>query len=147
MPETILFYGVRDAYGFMSNFYHAPMIDANGHEWATVEHAFQAMKTLDMDERETIRKTAKPGEAKGLGRHVDLRPGWDDMRIDVMHRLVLAKFQQNPQLADKLLATGDAVLVENAPRDYFWGCGADGSGRNELGKALMSVREQLRARV
>jgi hypothetical protein len=44
-----------------------------------------------------------------------------------------------------LLGTGDEELVENAPGDYYWGCGADGSGRNMLGRILMEVRSGLRA--
>jgi N-glycosidase YbiA len=43
-----------------------------------------------------------------------------------------------------LLATGDDLLVENAPGDYYWGCGKDGSGKNRLGTILMEVREILR---
>ena len=68
-------------------------------------------------------------------------------------------------LRTELLSTGDAILVEVShfipfPRlsvsdilapfqaseqDAFWGCGLDGKGRNELGKALMKLRDELRA--
>jgi N-glycosidase YbiA len=41
------------------------------------------------------------------------------------------------------LATGDEEIVENAPEDYYWGCGADGSGQNKLGQILMRVRREL----
>ncbi len=51
---------------------------------------------------------------------------------------------QTFDLRAELLGTGDGELVENAPRDYYWGCGRDGSGRNMLGKILMEVRESLR---
>ncbi|KAG6331540.1 hypothetical protein ID866_7550 [Astraeus odoratus] len=43
-----------------------------------------------------------------------------------------------------LLGTGDAELIEDSPRDYFWGIGADKTGRNELGKALQRLRQELR---
>jgi ribA/ribD-fused uncharacterized protein len=43
-----------------------------------------------------------------------------------------------------LLSTGNQLIVENSPVDYYWGCGADGSGKNMLGKILMEVREILR---
>ncbi len=40
----------------------------------------------------------------------------------------------------------DEEIIENAPHDYYWGCGADGSGKNQLGKTLMRVRSILRQR-
>jgi hypothetical protein len=54
------------------------------------------------------------------------------------------KFTQHTDLKALLLGTGDAELVEDSPKDFFWGIGADGSGRNELGKALERVRDELR---
>ncbi len=50
-----------------------------------------------------------------------------------MRRAVLRKFEEHADIRAVLLATGDAVIVENAPSDYYWGCGADGSGQNKLG--------------
>ncbi len=44
----------------------------------------------------------------------------------------------------RLLATGDEELIENAPNDYYWGCGADGTGLNMTGKLLMELRTELR---
>jgi N-glycosidase YbiA len=43
-----------------------------------------------------------------------------------------------------VLGTGDEQIVENAPGDYYWGCGVDGSGKNMLGTILMEVRASLR---
>ena len=45
-----------------------------------------------------------------------------------------------------LLETGDEELVESTTNDYYWGCGTKGTGKNMLGKILMEVREQIRAR-
>jgi len=45
-----------------------------------------------------------------------------------------------------LLSTGDEQIIENSPIDYYWGCGADGSGKNMLGQVLMEIREILRDR-
>lgn len=61
-----------------------------------------------------------------------------------MRRAVLKKFQAHADLRATLLDTGDEELVENAPGDYYWGCGADGSGKNMLGRILMEVRAALR---
>jgi predicted NAD-dependent protein-ADP-ribosyltransferase YbiA (DUF1768 family) len=40
--------------------------------------------------------------------------------------------------------TGTEELIEDSPVDYYWGCGADGSGKNMLGKLLMELREELK---
>ena len=61
-----------------------------------------------------------------------------------MREIVEAKFEQNPQLREMLLATGDAYLEEgNTWGDRTWGT-VNGVGANNLGRILMDVREGLR---
>ena len=63
-----------------------------------------------------------------------------------MFKLVQAKFQQHPDLKMRLLATGDAVLVEgNTWNDVVWGVNQNGVGENHLGKILMRIRDEIRA--
>ena len=66
------------------------------------------------------------------------------IKDDVMRRAVLQKFQTHDEIGYILLETGDELIVENAPGDYYWGCGKDGTGKNKLGLILMEVREKLR---
>jgi len=129
-------------YGFLSNFFPAP-ITFDGIRYPTSEHAFQAAKTLDQEERKRIAEEPSPGRAKRLGQKVTLRPGWDGMRVAVMEKLLRAKFSY-PELRDQLLDTGDAELIEgNVWKDKFWGvCG--GVGENQLGKLLMKIRDELK---
>lgn len=129
-------------YRFLSNF-HPCSITIEGLEYPSVEHAFQAMKTLDPEERSAIQKAQSPGKAKRAGQKVVLRPDWDAIRVGVMEELVRQKFSKNRELANSLLATGDAQLIEgNTWDDTFWGvCG--GRGENWLGKILMKVRNEL----
>jgi N-glycosidase YbiA len=56
-----------------------------------------------------------------------------------------AKFTQHEGLKSKLLATGDARLVEHTKNDSYWADGGDGTGRNRLGELLMKVRAELRS--
>jgi len=85
-----------------------------------------------------------PSEAKRLGRRVRLRSDWEQVKYDVMLDVVRAKFNQHPDLAQKLLATGDEELVEgNDWGDTYWGV-CNGRGKNMLGKILMRVRAELR---
>lgn len=142
----ILFYSQTDEYGEFSNFSrHGFQID--GQYWKTVEHYFQAMKFAGTAYADKVREARDPREAKKLGRRRDwpLRTDWETVKDDVMRVAVLEKFRTHDDLRDLLLATGEADIVENAPMDYYWGCGADGSGKNRLGKILMEVRAILRA--
>ena len=116
--------------------------------YPTSEHYFQAMKFEDEAYQEKIRTCHSPMEAANLGRsrQVKLREDWEEVKIDIMRDAVLKKFTTHEELRELLRSTADQELVENAPGDYFWGCGKSGSGKNWLGKILMEVREQLKQR-
>ncbi len=142
---TIYFYGQTDPYSEFSNF--APFgVEMDGVWWSTVEHYFQAQKFRDAAYREKIRKSNRPKDAKALGmtRKVPLREDWERIKEGIMEAAVSKKFATHDGPRRLLLATGDEEIIENAPMDYFWGCGADGSGENRLGKILMRVRSDLR---
>lgn len=126
-------------YRFLSNFYNAP-VKYNNVVFQNNESAFQAQKDLT---RVNEFKNLPPNKGKSLGRRVKLRDDWEEVKINIMYELVLAKFTQNPKLKEKLLETKDNMLVEgNYWNDTYWGiCG--GIGRNELGKILMKVRGEL----
>lgn len=143
---TIYFYSSTDDYAEFSNFSsHGFGIDDK--YWKTVEHYFQAMKFAGTKYEDKVREARSPREAKKLGRRRDfpLRDDWEAVKDDVMYAGVLKKFQTHADIRALLLSTGDEEIVENAPFDYYWGCGADGSGKNMLGKILVRVREALRA--
>ena len=132
-----------DEYEFLSNFYPSPIYDDAGKEYPTVEHYFQAMKTLDSKKRELIRLAESPGKAKRIGRLVQFREDWEDRKLDIMEKALIQKFQI-PELREKLLATGDEELVEgNFWNDTYWGVCKE-NGENHLGKLLMSIREKIR---
>lgn len=129
-------------YRFLSNFFPSE-IEVEGKTYATVEHAFQALKTENPTEREIVRSARTPGQAKKLGRRVTLRPDWNTARVGVMKMLLEKKFTDKVLRAE-LLATDNADLIEgNYWNDTFWGV-CRGRGENWLGKLLMEVRERLR---
>lgn len=128
---------------WLSNFYPT-LVDYEGVEYPTVEHAFQAAKTDDVSERETIGLAKSPGRAKRMGRRVALRPDWEEEKIGIMLKLVMNKFTRHKDLAEKLISTGDMRIVEiNTWHDTFWGV-CNGTGENHLGRILMEVRQELR---
>ncbi len=142
---TIYFYTRTDEFGDFCN-YSSHGFELDGKYWPTVEHYFQAQKFAGTDYEETIRSSRTPGDAKGNGRNksIPLRPDWESVKDQIMYQAVLRKFQTHEDIRDRLIQTGDEELVESAPGDYYWGCGADGTGQNKLGKILMTVRAQLR---
>jgi ribA/ribD-fused uncharacterized protein len=128
-------------YSFLSNFYPSPILREHV-IYPTVEHAFQAMKSLNTDTRLKISQAPGPKQAKYMGREVLLRLDWDDVKLDVMKDILKVKFS-DPKLKDLLIGTRQAHLAEsNTWGDRFWGQ-VDGVGHNHLGKLLMQIREGL----
>lgn len=145
--ERILFHGMRNAHGYLANFWPAP-ITLNGVVWPTTEHYFQAQKFAGTEHEEAIRRVASPMIAARMGRSRarPLRADWDAVKEQIMLEALRAKFTQHPDLGERLRATGDALLVEQRARDAYWGDGGDGHGLNRLGALLMQVRGELAAR-
>ncbi|MBQ1388752.1 MAG: NADAR family protein [Clostridia bacterium] len=131
-------------YRFLSNFY-VVKVEYGGLVYTSSEAAFQAQKCLTKEERVQFTQLS-PSKSKTLGRNVQLRPDWNDVRIGIMEDIVRCKFAQNPDLAKMLLETGDKTLIEgNTWHDTFWGVDSkSGYGKNNLGKILMKIREELR---
>jgi ribA/ribD-fused uncharacterized protein len=148
---TIYFYKVNEPYGCFSNF--SPHgIDLQGIHWATVEHYYQAQKfveTTDAALIPVIHAVQTPEQAAALGRDRtrQVRSDWEQVKTEVMREAVLKKFLTHPDIQAILISTGDQLIMENSPTDYFWGCGRDKTGKNHLGKILMSVRQEIRQRL
>jgi N-glycosidase YbiA len=150
----------RDAFGFLSHFYPSPIV-LDGETWPTVEHFYQAQKCNDAGYREAIRSASSAGMAKRLAapphapgrisqqswfrKHgAQPRADWSEVKLDIMRRADWAKFSRHADLAEMLLATGAAELIEDSPFEPFWGLGKDGMGQNWAGRILMEVRARLR---
>lgn len=132
----------RGQHAFLSNF-HPCNIEYEGIVYPSVEHAFQASKTMLKYERKRIAKLETPAQAKQHGRRISLRGDWERVKVKIMTILVRMKFLLHEDLGKKLLATRDAELMEeNTWGDMFWGT-CDGKGRNELGRILMKTRDEL----
>lgn len=130
---------------FLSNF-HLAEIMWEGRTYPSSEHLYQAMKARTEEEREWVRTAHTPREAKFRGRKIRAAADWAGRRIDAMRSALHAKFDQHPDLADKLDGTGDASLIEgNAWGDTFWGVDAKTErGENHLGRLLMELRAENR---
>lgn len=140
----IVFNGSQSSrYDEFSNFRPSP-IELDSITYPTVEHAFQAQKTVDRIMRKHIAGLKTPGMAKKAGRSVLLRDDWEDSKYEIMVECLRLKFAQEP-FKKLLLDTGEEEIAEDASRwnDTEWGLGRSGKGKNKLGLALMQVRKEI----
>jgi N-glycosidase YbiA len=140
MDEAAITWFEDPPYEFLSNFYPAT-VRLDGVEYPTVEHAYQAAKTLNEAERRHVRSAPTPAEAKARGGQVTIRPDWNEVKVEVMRGLLRQKFS-DAALRDRLLRTAPRELVEgNTWGDQFWGV-CEGKGENWLGRLLMEIRDE-----
>lgn len=114
-------------------------------EIKTVEHGYQASKCVKHSDAEKILDCEFPWQTKRLGRKITIINDWDEIKVNLMHKMVRAKFAQNSDILKILIDTGNEELVEYAPwGDTFWGVDKNYVGKNMLGRILMLVREELK---
>ena len=111
--------------------------------YPSVEHAFQAAKAgVDIDAAKAIREAPTPKQAHALGRKLALPGDWERRKRSLMLQLLRDKFRRDASLRERLLKTGTRNLVAtNEWGETVWGV-SGGKGANELGKALMTVRDE-----
>ena len=145
MDEVIGFYP-REFYPF-DNF-SSFKVEWNGYLFASVEEAYQAASFMGSDEElvEKIKKSHSADEAQRIAyaNRDKRREDWDDVKIFIMEELLRLKIEQNPYVKKKLLQTEDYMIVEDSPKDDFWGWGPNRNGQNNLGKLWMKLREELK---
>ena len=150
-----VFYGYESPF---SNFY-ACEFTVNGTRYNCVEQYFQSYKAghfKDEASRKKIMSLSKPGSMKAAGRRAknfDIQE-WKSISKKVLKEGVYAKFSQNANLRERLLATGDKRLGE-ACGDKNWGTGIrlkdkrtldvkQWVGENKMGDIMTEVREALK---
>ena len=138
--DVIKFY--EGEFYLLSNF-SAHQVMYSGVEYMTSEHAYQVAKFEDPTMREKIKNASSAFLAREYGQSKEgLTSGFD--KVAVMKEIMRAKLLQHQDVREKLLATEDALLEKNHPRDYFWGTGKDGSGKNIMGQIWMELRSEIK---
>ncbi|MBQ6267836.1 MAG: NADAR family protein [Clostridia bacterium] len=160
IEHFIGFYSEQDPEtGYLSNWYPC-RFTVDGMAFSSAEQYMMFRKAVafhDEVQKAAILATDDPGKIKACGRKVQhFDPAvWNGIRQFVMLDALMAKFGQNEDLKRRLLATGDALLAECAPKDPVWGIGLhaqdprcpdtkEWQGQNLLGFTLMTVREKLK---
>lgn len=134
--------GFTGEYRWLSNFWRLEYpIEVNGYNFYTTENLYQAFKCAKIEDFPYF-VDITPGEAKKLGRTIEIIDGWDSMKLDVMKELQIIKYTQ-PKFRDLLIKTGDRYIEEtNNWNDVFYGV-CNGIGENHLGKIIMDIRKTL----
>lgn len=161
MKNTVIcFHNPDEENGYLSNWYPSRFI-VKGKQYSSMEQYMMHQKALlfhDMIIVEQIMQSDDVAQIKNFGRLVSGYNDniWNGMRQIVVYEGLLAKFTQNTDLKESLIATGDSVLAECAVKDRIWGIGLSMTdpdrndmekwkGQNLLGYALMAVREKLQS--
>lgn len=158
MKETekfVFFWETKDIY---SN-WHPSKFEMEGNIYVNSEQAMMYEKAKLMGDTvimEKVLKTENPKDIKALGRQVSPwnEELWQRHRLEIVTKVCLAKFRCNPDMAEKLKATGGKIIVEASPDDKVWGIGMKDNepgienplnwkGLNLLGEALMKVRAMI----
>jgi predicted NAD-dependent protein-ADP-ribosyltransferase YbiA (DUF1768 family) len=133
MMAYISFTKTKLPYGWLGNMFAAP-ITYNGQIWRTSEALFQALRFEDFEIREVIRGKQSPLLAKNISKRKEylakrvVEPMTTE-DIENMRLCLRIKFDQHPDLREKLLTTGDHIIFEdvstrrnrNSTRHKFWG--------------------------
>lgn len=136
----IRYFGFRHRFSHL----HPSKISLLGRVWYTVEQPYQCAKALlaqDFEVANLIEQEIDGRQQKRLSHRIrqcnqDL---WETVKQPIMIRLDHEKYLQNIELREYLLSTADRELVEDNPRDPYWG-----GQRNKAGKVLMLLRDHFR---
>lgn len=156
--HVICFHNPNEENGYLSNWYLSDFV-VDGISFSSMEQYMMYQKAVvfgDNAIEKDILSTTDVAEIKAFGRKVSNYDDavWNGVRQIIVYRGLLEKFRQNKELAELLLATGDAILAECAVKDRIWGIGLNmrdddrldigkWKGQNLLGFALMEVRKHL----
>ena len=137
----------RGAWWFLSNMSEYPVLD-----YPSAENAYQASKCANIADREQFKlKTCSPKQAKYIGMRVNLKPNFNEQRIDIMRKILEIKFRDE-NLALMLIGITGEIVERNTWHDNFWGVcncskclsnGKTADAQNNLGQLLMELRTPL----
>lgn len=115
-----------------------------GEVYPTAEHLYMSLKFSDPQIVSEIRVAISPVQAKEIARKYrsERIDNWEEIKVEKMELVLNLKFFQHPEIQDYLKSTGIEELIEANPEDYFWGCGADGTGQNHIGKIWIKIRKE-----
>jgi ribA/ribD-fused uncharacterized protein len=144
--ENQIFFYEQEFYPF-SNF-SSFKLEWKGYDWMTSEHAYHSEKFINNPEIiEQLKQSRSAHDAMVIAyaNKDRYREDWDEIKLDVMKSILIAKVEQHTYVKKKLIESGKKELIENSWRDDYWGWGENKDGSNHLGKIWMEIREELKS--
>ncbi len=140
--EQILFYGGGfNCFSNMSSY----AVELDGILFMTSEHAYQYTKFSDIEIKKKILDSRSGYEAKMISiQYKDSAlSGWDEIKLEVMEKILRNKLAQHPHIKKKLIESFDREIIEASKDDDFWGWGPNKTGQNNHGKLWMKLRAEI----
>ncbi|KDQ15494.1 hypothetical protein BOTBODRAFT_31815 [Botryobasidium botryosum FD-172 SS1] len=146
-PQRFLFDSSEPFSGFVMSSSHCVLYKKK--LYPTAEHLLQAHRFLKnkgkvAEEVRTCSRDPKVALRFAMSKCGEQRKDWDQIKLGKLEEVVYLKFTQHPELREQLVVTHPADLAFHSPGDTYWGVDDEGKGRNEVGKALMKVRDRLK---
>ena len=163
--ETILVFAEPDsnAQGFLSLSWPVDLI-MGGRPYRSAKQALAGELAMHFKDEANYKKISEAETADAVSYSVENTPGgkdknqgeWNKKQSELIYSVNRVKFTAYPALAKQLLDTKYAILGAYLPNDTILGIGIsindpkatirkNWSGQNELGQALMKLREEIRA--
>ena len=156
--KVITFHNPDEENGYLSNWYLSDFT-VGDLKYTSMEQYMMYQKAVVFGDNEIAKQILATDDVayiKELGRKVSgYRDNvWNGVRQIIVYEGLMAKYSQNPELGEKLKATGNAILAEAAVNDRIWGIGLSmkdpkrlepkqWNGQNLMGYATMLVRERI----
>jgi hypothetical protein len=124
-------------------------VKVNGYLYSSLEEAFQSMLFLPDHKEisEQIKNSYSAHEAqKIMHENINKVKYSNKEKLVLMEKLLRLKLEQNPYVLKKLLETKNYTIMEDSPKDNYWGCGINREGENNLGKLWMKLREEYKVK-
>lgn len=124
-------------------------VKVNGYLYSSLEEAFQSMLFLPDHKEisEQIKNSYSAHEVqKIMHENINKVKYSNKEKLVLMEKLLRLKIEQNPYVLKKLLETKNYTIMEDSPKDNYWGCGINREGENNLGKLWMKLREEYKVK-
>ena len=132
----------KKEYDFLNNRFGCSFM-WQGIRYNNVESAFHASKYTNEAERRVL---SRMSAEKVVKKSMECTPSieWEESKLDIMESILLAKYDQNPNLKNRLIETEGRILINgNNKHETYWGVDLySWKGENHLGKILMTIRDK-----
>jgi ribA/ribD-fused uncharacterized protein len=162
VPVILFADSETNEYGYMALDW-AVQLEFNGIMYISAKQAIAGEIAKSFNDQENLQKIMLAESSDEISYSVENVPGetetneikWNDLTKQLIYDINIAKFNQYPELAARLLETKGAQLGAYIPNDNLIGIGIsidnvqslnpiNWTGQNLLGKALMDIRNKMR---